>query len=186
MKNRNWKRTTALVAAVVLAAGALGARAAFVRIRGDLARQRAAIEAGWREVNAALDERAALVRSMAEAARGVSPAAAAASSEAAESAAALTRVSSPEARIRANRRLSEALATVLLCAEKDPRLAADRTFARLADEIKDSEEHIAEARRKYNESLEHFNAHIQQFPSNMVARIAGFHRNDAYFQTEPF
>jgi LemA protein len=40
-------------------------------------------------------------------------------------------------------------------------------------------------RRKYNEVLEHYNVEIQKFPSNIVAGIAGFTRNDAYFKTEP-
>jgi hypothetical protein len=45
---------------------------------------------------------------------------------------------------------------------------------------------MAVARRKYNESLVHYNARIQEFPFNLVARLAGFERNDAYFHTESF
>ena len=185
MKNTRSRLRIVLIAAPVLVVAAVGGRSVFVTVREDLDRQRAAIDAGWTEVNAALDERAALIPAFAEAARKASRSPAAAS-EVAEARAGLARAATPEARIQANQRLSDALARVLLSTEKDPRIAADPTFARLQDEVKDSEERIAEARRKYNESLEHYNARIQQFPNNLVSRISGFRRNDAYFHTEPY
>ena len=55
----------------------------------------------------------------------------------------------------------------------------------LQDEIAGSENRIAVERRKYNETLEHYNAQIQRFPDNIVASMSGFTRNDAYFKTEP-
>lgn len=186
MKNTRSRLRTVLIAAPVLVVAAVGGRSVFVNVREDLDRQRAAIDAGWSEVNAALDERAALIPAFAEAARRASRSPAAAANEVAEARAGLARAATPEARIKANQRLSDALAHVLLSTEKDPRIAADPTFSRLEDEVKDSEERIAVARRKYNESLEHYNARIQQFPNNLVSRISGFRRNDAYFHTEPY
>ena len=186
MENTSWKLKTALIAAPVLLLAVIGGRGTFVRVRQDLARQRTAIETAWQQVNAALEERSGLVRSLGEAARAASREAAGPAGEVAEASAALARSTTPRERIEANRLISDALAKVLLCAEKDRRLASDRTFIRLGEQVRDSEERVAEARRKYNENLEHYNARIQQFPSNLVARISGFERNDAYFQTEPF
>ena len=40
-------------------------------------------------------------------------------------------------------------------------------------------------RRKYNESIQKYNTSIGLFPSNVIASMFGFQRNDAYFKTEP-
>jgi LemA protein len=64
-------------------------------------------------------------------------------------------------------------------------LRSNENFLRLQDEIAGTENRIAVERRKYNETLEHYNAQIQRFPDNIVASLSGFTRNDAYFKTEP-
>jgi LemA protein len=69
--------------------------------------------------------------------------------------------------------------------ENYPQLRSNENFLRLEDELSGSENRIAVERRKYNEALEHYNASIDMFPGNCVASLAGFHRNDAYFKTEP-
>jgi LemA protein len=48
-----------------------------------------------------------------------------------------------------------------------------------------TENRIAVERRKYNEALQSYNTLIELFPSNVVASLSGFARNDAYFKTEP-
>ena len=50
--------------------------------------------------------------------------------------------------------------------------------------MKEAENAVAIERRKYNELLEHYNAQLRRFPDNIVARISGFSRIDAYVITE--
>ena len=85
----------------------------------------------------------------------------------------------------ANDQLSGALSRLLVITENYPQLRSNENFLRLQDEIAGTENRIAVERRKYNETLEHYNAQIQRFPDNIVASMSGFTRNDAYFKTEP-
>jgi len=39
-------------------------------------------------------------------------------------------------------------------------------------------------RRRYNDAIQDYNTYIALFPNSLVASIAGFARNDAYFKTE--
>ena len=74
---------------------------------------------------------------------------------------------------------------LLVITENYPQLRSNENFLRLQDELAGTENRIAVERRKYNETLEHYNAQIQRFPDNIVASMSGFTRNDAYFKTEP-
>ena len=55
---------------------------------------------------------------------------------------------------------------------------------RLQDELAGTENRIAVERRKYNETVQHYNTYLQQFPQNIAASLFGFARNDAYFKTD--
>lgn len=175
---------TALIAIPVLLAATAGAGSIFVRDRADLAQQRAAIASEWSDVDQALQQRAGLIGDLADAGRKLATLQAEVRRQIAEARAAVLAGPAPQDKIQANDRLSNALAKVLVEAENHPRLRSNPAFLRLQEEIKKSEDRIAEARLKYNDSLEHYNARIQSFPHNLVARISGFGRNDAYFPTE--
>lgn len=177
---------TALIAIPVLLAATAGAGTTFVRVRSDLAQQRAAIASEWSDVDQALEQRAGLIGDLADAGRKLAPLQAEVLKQVAEARAAVIGGQAPQDKLQANLRLSNALAKVLLEAENYPRPRSNPAFLRLEEEIKNSEDRIAEARLKYNDSLQHYNARIQSFPHNLVARISGFGRNDAYFPTEHF
>jgi LemA protein len=175
-----------LIAIPVLLAATAGGGTTFVRVRGDLAQQRAVIASEWSDVDQALQQRASLIGDLTETGRKLAPLQAEVLKQVAEARAAVLGGPAPQDKVQANLRLSNALAKVLVEAENHPRLRSNAAFLRIEEEIKNSEDRIAEARLKYNDSLEHYNARIQSFPHNLVARISGFERNDAYFPTEHF
>ena len=74
---------------------------------------------------------------------------------------------------------------MLLRCETDPVVRASGGFRRVREELATHEDEIANARFQYNSALEHYNARIQRFPDNVVASLAGFSRDDAYFGTGP-
>ncbi|HLK62281.1 MAG TPA: LemA family protein [Bryobacteraceae bacterium] len=177
---------TALILLPVLLAATAAAGTTFVRVRADLAQQRAAINTEWTEVDEALQERAELVENLVNAGQKLAPIGSDVMTQVTEARKAVTGGPGPDDKIQAHLRLSNALAKVLLEAENHPNLRNDDAFLRLQEEIRNSDDRIAEARLRYNDSLEHYNARIQSFPQNLVARISGFRRNDAYFPTEHF
>jgi LemA protein len=97
---------------------------------------------------------------------------------------ALLAAEAPQAKIAANARLMNALARVYLAAEGHPKLTGTAKYRRCNEEVGNAESRVALERRKYNDLLEHYNAQLRRFPANVVARLAGLTRIDAYVQTE--
>src|SRR5258708_1200320 len=69
--------------------------------------------------------------------------------------------------------------------ENYAKLQLNENFLRMQDELAGKENRIAVERRKYNETVQKYNTDIELFPTNIAAGMFGFHRNDAYFKTEP-
>jgi LemA protein len=177
---------TAWIAIPILLAAALGGGSVYVKIRTELVQQRTDINSEWSDVDRALQQRAGLIGDLAEAGRKVAPLQGEILQQIAEARQVIAGGPAPVDKVQANSQLSSALAKVLVESENHPQLQTNSLFLRLEEEIRKSEDRIAEARLKYNDSLEHYNARIQGFPHNLVAKIAGFGRNDAYFPTEHF
>jgi LemA protein len=99
--------------------------------------------------------------------------------------AALLSARTPTDKIAANGQLDTALGHLLMLTENYPQLRSNENFLRLQDELAGTENRIAVERRRYNDTLRDYNTFILQFPNSVWAGIAGFHRNDAYFQASP-
>jgi LemA protein len=189
---------TALIAITALVVLALGAGSKYVSVRKELGEQRREMSEAWVQVDAVLEKRAAAVQGLVDGVKDAIHDQPQIQRDLEDASAALLKGRTPEEKIQANARLNAALAKLLLLSETTAGTASstasgtpqaksksDRGFVRLESELADAETHIALARRKYNEALEHYNAQIQQFPENVVASISGFTRNDAYFKTVP-
>jgi LemA protein len=171
------------IAILALAAVAFAGGSEFTRVRHRLAAEREAVNAAWLQVNQALDRRADLIPGLAEAVKAVAGKDAGVAAGIREARAAWNAARTPEEKIAANDRLSGALGRLLLLTENYKQFSSDRHFLQLQDEIAEAENRVAVERRKYNETLEHYNASLQIFPGNLVAALAGFKRDDAYFRT---
>ena len=57
--------------------------------------------------------------------------------------------------------------------EAYPQLRANESFVRLQDELTETENRIAVARRDYNEGVRTYNAFIRQFPQVITAKVTG-------------
>ena len=167
--------------AVALLFGACGARG--IAIRKDLIAERQAIDADWAQVDAALGQRADLVPELASLVQSEAPAAAGAVLAVEDSRNVLIGAHSQQEKVQANARLDESLARLMLLVEAFPKLESSRRYGDLLEALKDDEYRIAVARRKYNEAVEHYNAHIDLFPNNIVASVTRLGKIDAYFQT---
>jgi LemA protein len=70
--------------------------------------------------------------------------------------------------------LSGTLKSLFAVAENYPQLRASENFAKLQDELSDTENKIQAARRFYNGMVRDFNTKIQVFPNNILAGTLGF------------
>jgi LemA protein len=78
---------------------------------------------------------------------------------------------------RANAAVTENLRLFLnVSVEAYPQLTANRSFMALQDELTETENRIAVARRDYNESVQRHNTYIRQFPQAITARVVGANR----------
>ena len=70
--------------------------------------------------------------------------------------------------------LGGALGRLMVVAEDYPELKADATMRELSEELTSTENRIGFARQAYNDAVLDFNTDSQQFPTLIVARLAGF------------
>ncbi len=64
--------------------------------------------------------------------------------------------------------------------EAYPQLRANESFIRLQDELTETENRIAVARRDYNEGVRAYNAYIRQFPQVITAKVTGADPKETY------
>jgi LemA protein len=70
--------------------------------------------------------------------------------------------------------LSGALKSLFALSEAYPQLRASENFAKLQDELSDTENKIQAARRFYNTNVLDLNNKVEQFPTNIFAQMFGF------------
>ncbi|MBI3120610.1 MAG: LemA family protein, partial [Candidatus Kerfeldbacteria bacterium] len=80
--------------------------------------------------------------------------------------------------------LSSTLKSLFAVSENYPDLKANENFAKLQDELSDTENKIQAARRFYNTNVRDFNTAIQTFPSNMIAGTMGFKEPREFFEID--
>ena len=81
---------------------------------------------------------------------------------------------------QAENMLSGALGKLFALSEAYPTLKANENFAKLQDELTDTEDKIQAARRFYNTNVMHFNTMLEQFPTNLIASSLGFTREELF------
>lgn len=84
---------------------------------------------------------------------------------------------------RDENQLARALRGVLAVAESYPDLKASEQFLALQNELSNTENRIQAARRFYNGNVKDSNSLVQQFPSNILANLFGFHEA-SFFEIE--
>ena len=169
-------------ALLLITAIALGGT--FVSRRNEMVAQKEAIKAAWAQVDNVIQRRADLIPNLVNTVKGYATHEQKVFEEIASARAQLAGARNPAERIAANSRLDGALSRLLVVAENYPNLKADQQFLRLQDELAGTENRIAVERRRYNEAVQQYNTNIQIFPNSLVASIAGFQREDAYFKAE--
>lgn len=176
------KAVIVVLVVILLLAFMLGS--AYVSRRNQMAIKREALNAAWAQVDVVLQRRADLIPNLVETVKGYAAQEQKVFGDIAAARAALVGAKTPADKIAANGQLDSALSRLLVVVENYPQLKSNENFMRLQDELAGTENRIAVERRRYNEAVQDYNTYISLFPNSLVASLAGFTRNDAYFKTE--
>ena len=76
--------------------------------------------------------------------------------------------------VRKSNMLEGAISKLLLIQERYPKLKADRNFRSIQKSIYLVERELVKERKVYNKRVSWFNVKLQEFPSNIVAKLFGF------------
>ncbi|MDP3726707.1 MAG: LemA family protein [bacterium] len=82
---------------------------------------------------------------------------------------------------RAENMLTETLRSLFAVVENYPKLAANQNYLSLRDDLKETENLIAQYREEYNKSVQDYNNSIQTFPNLWTAFLFNF-KEEEFFQ----
>ncbi len=138
---------------------------------GLIARRNQAREA-WATIDTQLKRRYDLIPNLVETVRGAAKHEKDTLAQVTSARTVAMRATGP-ARADAENKLTETLKSLFAISENYPTLRANENFLELQREITDTETKIQAARQFYNTVVMGLNTSIEQFPSNIVARIFG-------------
>jgi len=87
-------------------------------------------------------------------------------------------------RIKTSNKLESVFSRLLLVQERYPKLKADKSFQNIMKSISYVERELVHERKVYNKRVSWYNVKIQEFPSNMIAKLFGFKQKDFFGKNE--
>ncbi|MBW2148033.1 MAG: LemA family protein [Deltaproteobacteria bacterium] len=138
------------------------------------------VKSAWAEVENQLQRRFDLIPNLVETVKGYAAHEREVLTQVTEARARVGGATTVPEKIAANNQLSSALSRLLLVVERYPDLKANVNFIRLQDELAGTENRIAVARKRYNDSVQSYNVKIRRFPTNILAGLFGFQRAEFF------
>ncbi len=181
------KRAAIVILLFVLVVAAVGMLVfgSYISAKNQMIAQNEQVKTSWSQVEIVLQRRADLIPNLVATVQGYAKQEQTVFGDIANARAALLSAKTPASKIAANGQMDGALGRLLAISENYPQLRSNENFLRLQDELAGTENRIAVERRRYNETLRDYNTFILQFPNSVWAGIAGFHRNNDYFEASP-
>lgn len=134
------------------------------------------VENGWAEVENQLNRRFDLIPNLVETVKGYAAHERDVLTQVTESRSRVGSAQTPADKMDANNQLTSALSRLLVVVERYPDLKANTNFIRLQDELAGTENRLAVARKRYNDSVNLLNRTIVVFPNNMIASMFNIER----------
>jgi LemA protein len=85
---------------------------------------------------------------------------------------------------KAEAQLSQALGNLYVVMENYPELKANQNVSQLQEELTSTENKIAFARQYYNDSATRYNTRTEVIPTNIIANMAGFKKEELFETAE--
>ena len=139
------------------------------------------VEKQWSQVENVYQRRADLVPQLVGAVKGYAKHESDVFNGVAEARAKLAGSTTVEEKAEGYNQMQSALGRLLAIAENYPELKSNTNFQQLQDELAGTENRIAVARKRYNDSVRIFNTQIKMFPSSIVAGRLDFEKK-SYFE----
>jgi LemA protein len=158
---------------VVLLLWAVFAYNGLVRLRNEA-------DQGWANIDVQLKRRADLIPNLVETVKGYAAHEKETFEQITAARAALQQAQTPAEASAANAQAQAATSRLIAVAEAYPELKASQNFLALQEELTDTEDKIAAARRYYNSTVLHYNTKTQTFPSVLIAGVAGFKQKELF------
>lgn len=149
-----------------------------------LVTQNEGVTASWAQVENVLQRRNDLIPNLVETVKGYAAHEREVFEKIAEARTKLAGARTINEKVQANQQLDSALARLLVVVEQYPNLKANQNFLALQDELAGTENRIAVERQRYNLSIQSYNVMVKSFPTNLLARLMGFEKKEAYFAAE--
>jgi LemA protein len=170
-----------LISVVVIVLALAGLFGSYIRYHNAFVSLEERIDGAWAEVENNLQRRADLIPNLVATVKGYARHEEEVFTEIANARSKLLGAGGINEKAAAASEFESALGRLLVVVEKYPELKADQRFAELQDELAGTENRLAVARMRYNESVQVFNARIRSFPGSMIAGMMGLEKRN-YFE----
>lgn len=148
-----------------------------------LIRRRYRVKEAWADIDVQLKRRYDLIPNLVETVKGYATHEKEAFEKVTQARAAALGAQTVHEKEAAENVLTSALKSIFAIAEAYPQLRAVESFVKLQDELSDTENKIQAARRFYNGNVMEFNTKTETFPTNLIAGIFGF-KKEEFFQLQ--
>lgn len=154
-----------------------------IAVYNSLVKLKNQVDEGWSDIDVQLKRRHDLIPNLVETVKGYAAHEKTLLENVTKARAAAMEAKTPADMAKAEEGLMGTLKSLFAVAENYPQLKANENFAKLQDELSDTENKIQASRRFYNGVVRDFNIKIEVFPNNMVAGVLKFTKR-AFFEVE--
>ncbi len=155
-----------------------------IMIYNGLIRLKNQVDESWSDIDVQLKRRHDLIPNLVETVKGYAGHEKTIFENVAEARSAALSAKTPQEAAEAENALMGTLKSLFAIAENYPQLRASENFAKLQDELSDTENKIQASRRFYNGVVRDFNIKIQVFPNTIVAGLLGFKKREFFAVAE--
>ncbi len=145
-----------------------------------LVRRRYHVREAWSDIDVQLKRRHDLIPNLVETVKGYASHERELFEKVSMARAAAMGASTKDEKDKAENALSGTLKTLFAVAENYPQLKANENFLQLQNELSDTENKIQAARRFYNGNVMDYNTKVEIFPTNLMAGMFGFKKEEFF------
>lgn len=165
---------------ILLAGAALVIGFWLVAVYNGLIKLRNQVDEGWSDIDVQLKRRHDLIPNLVETVKGYAKHEKELFENVTKARASALEAKNPAEKAKKENMLTDTLKSLFAVAENYPQLKAADNFAKLQDELSDTENKIQAARRFYNGVTRDYNIKLEVFPNNLVAGPFGFKKREFF------